>query len=340
MKRHQFEQHARHFRSGRISLNQLTELVFGDAKEVAIVVQAKDGDTVMASIDNEVSVPPLRQRPVDAHKGDFGRVLLVGGSRGMAGAISLSAMAALRTGSGLVTAAVPESIGEIVAGFDPCVMTISCRDSDGHFSTMNSDDLKQQLQTADVIAMGPGMGRDVDRYFIQSLLESTQPLVIDADGLFLIAESHSLLSNRKAPTVLTPHPGEFENLANKKFESRGEMEAAAIEYASEKKCIVVLKGHNTLVTDGARKYHNETGNAGMATGGSGDVLTGVIASLIGQGHAAFDAAVLGVHLHGRAGDFAAEKFGVVSMVASDILDSLAAATKSHSAVSNELRIGF
>ena len=198
MKRHQFEQHARHFRSGRISLNQLTELVFGDAKEVAVVVSsdAVTDDTLVASIDNEVSVPALKSRPVDAHKGDFGRVLMIGGSRGMAGAISLSAMAALRAGSGLVTTAIPESIADVVAGFDPCMMTISCRDSDGHFSSMNSDELKKQLQTADVIAMGPGMGREVDRYFVNALLDVAQPLVIDADGLYLLDQSHTLIANR------------------------------------------------------------------------------------------------------------------------------------------------
>ena len=118
------------------------------------------------------------------------------------------------------------------------------------------------------------------------------------------------------------------------------MESAAIEFAAEKKCVVVLKGHNTLVTDGSRKFHNGTGNPGMATGGSGDVLTGVIASLIGQKFEPFEAAVLGVHLHGRAGDFAAEKFGTASTVATDILNCLAAALKSHVAVGTEMRIGF
>ena len=339
MKRHQFEQHARHFRSGRISLNQLIDFVYGDAKEVAVVDARLDDDVVTASVANEVSVPGLKPRPVDAHKGDFGRVLFVGGSLGMAGAISLSAMAALRSGSGLVTAAIPESIAQVVAGFDPCLMTIPCRDSNGHFSSV-TEDLKTQLEVADVVAVGPGMGREVDRYFLQAVLEVSQPIVIDADGLHLLADSHALFGKREGATVLTPHPGEFSNLTNKDYSSRAEMESEAVKFAKEQNSIIVLKGNRTLVTDGTREYRNVSGNAGMATAGSGDVLTGVIASLVGQGYDAFSAALLGVHVHGRAGDFAAEKCGQTSMVASDVLDCLAAAFKSHIAVGAEMRIGF
>ena len=346
MKRHQFEQHARHFRAGQISLNQLIDFVYGDSKEIAVVdpvPQAPQADdpqeVVMASISNEVPIPPMGLRPIDAHKGDFGNVLLIGGSRSMAGAGSLSAMAALRSGSGLVTAAVPEVIAEVVAGFDPCIMTVPCRDSDGHFSSV-TEDLKKQMKAADVVAVGPGMGREVDRYFMQAVLEVEQPLVIDADGIHSLAESHALIGSRKGATVLTPHPGEFSNLTNKEFENRAEMETAAVAWAAEHKCIVVLKGHQTLVTDGTQQFRNTSGNVGMATAGSGDVLTGVIASLIGQGCDPFNASVLGVYVHGRAGDFAAEQFGQVSVVASDILDSLAAAFKSHVAVGAEMRIGF
>lgn len=343
MKRHQFEQHARHFRAGQISLNQLIDFVYGDGKEIEVVGAVPLADVsqevVAASIANEVSIPAMALRPTDAHKGDFGRVLLIGGSRSMAGAVSLSAMAALRSGSGLVTAAVPEVIAEVVAGFDPCIMTVPCRDSDGHFSSV-TEDLKAQMKVADVVAVGPGMGREVDRYFMQAVLEVEQPLVVDADGIHSLAESHALIGSRKGATVLTPHPGEFSNLTNREYESRSDMEAAAVAYAAEYKCIVVLKGHQTLVTDGSQQFRNTSGNVGMATAGSGDVLTGVIASLIGQGCEPFKASVLGVYVHGRAGDFAAEQFGQVSMVASDILDSLSAAFKSHVAVGAEMRIGF
>ena len=342
MKRHQFEQHARHFRAGRISLNQLIDFVYGNAKEIAVVGAEPVDDILVAAVASEptgVAIPPLKPRPADAHKGDFGRALLIGGSRGMAGAVSLAATAALRSGSGLVTAAIPEAVAETVAGFDPCVMTVSCRDSDGHFSSV-TEDLKSALRAADVIAVGPGMGREVDRYFMQAIMEAEQPLVVDADGIHSLAESHALIGSRKAATVLTPHPGEFSNLTNKEYADRAEMETAAVAWAAEHGCVVVLKGHQTLVTDGSRQFRNSSGNVGMATAGSGDVLTGVIASLIGQGHDPFEASVLGVHVHGRAGDFAAEKLGHVSMVASDILDSLFAAFKSHVAVGAEMRIGF
>lgn len=339
MKRHQFQQHARHFRSGRISLNQLTDLVFGEAKELQPVVENSEPPELVASLANEVAIPQLKPRPVDAHKGNFGRVLVIGGSSGMGGAIALSAMAALRSGSGLVTAAIPESIAETVAGFDPCIMTIPCRDSDGHFSSV-PDALKTHLGEADVVAIGPGMGRKVDRYFLESVLDSKQAVVIDADAIHVLADSHLPIAKREGATILTPHPGEFSNLTNKEYSSRAEMEAAAIEYAKEHRCIVALKGHGTLVTDGEREFRNSSGNVGMATGGSGDVLTGVIASLIGQGYGPFEATILAVHLHGRAGDFAAEELGTVSMVATDILDALAPAFKSQSASGGEMRIGF
>jgi NAD(P)H-hydrate epimerase len=344
MKRHQFQQHARHFRSGRVSLNELTEFVFGDSKEVAAVVSpvssAPDEEVIVASVASDVSIPQLRPRPVDAHKGNFGHVLAIGGSRGMGGAIGLTAMAAIRSGCGLVTAAVPESVAEIVAGYDPCMMTLACRESDGHFSSV-TDALRKMMESSSVIAVGPGMGRNVDRYFLESVLESALPVVMDADAIHLLADAHLSISRRDAATVLTPHPGEFSNLTNREFADRTEMENAATEYAKENECIVVLKGNGTLVTDGAREFRNASGNVGMATGGSGDVLTGVVASLIGQGYEPFDAAVLGVHIHGRAGDFAAEELGQVSMVASDLLDSLSSAFKSQLAVGGaELRIGF
>lgn len=357
MKRHQFEQHARHFRSGRISLNQLIDLVFGDGKELAVLGAAPEPEIVMASVadvgegaeegvkgDGDaggggVFVPALKPRPIDGHKGDFGRVLLIGGSRSMAGAISLSSMAALRSGSGVVVAAVPEEVSQVVAGFDPCVITVPCRDSDGHFSSV-TEGLKKQMQSADVVAVGPGMGREVDRYFMQAILELEQPLVIDADGIHSLAESHALIGSRKGVTVLTPHPGEFSNLTNKQYADRAEMEAAATVYAKENGCVMVLKGRRTLVTDGVRQYRNESGNAGMATAGSGDVLTGVITSLIGQGYDPFNASVLGVYVHGRAGDFAAEQFGEISMVATDVLDSLTSAFKLQDSDGGQIRIGF
>lgn len=340
MNRHQFQQHARHFRSGKISLNQLTDLVFANAKELKPVFEkAKKAKTEKAGLAGEVSVPELKARPADAHKGDFGRVLAIGGSQGMGGAIALTAMAALRSGSGLVTAAVPESVSGIVAGFDPCIMTLPCQESVGRLSSV-SNELKAKLEVADAIAVGPGLGHEVDRDFLVAILQVPQTVVVDADAIHLLASANLAIGERKGATILTPHPGEFSSLTSAKYQTRDEMQQAAKQYAQSNGCVVVLKGQGTFVTDGQRDFVNRSGNVGLATAGSGDVLTGVIASLVGQSHAPFDAAVLGVHLHGRAGDFAAERLGDISMVATDVLDSLAQAFKSQIASAAESRIGF
>lgn len=345
MKRHQFEQHARHFRSGTISLNQLIDMVYGSGKEIAVIPPSEAPVAVQVAGES-YPFPKLKRRPTDAHKGDFGSILLVGGCRGMAGAISLAAMAAMRSGSGRVTVAVPESIADVVAGFDPCYMTLPCPDSSGHFSIGVRNEISETMENNDVVAIGPGMGREVDRLVLEALLETDKPLVIDADGLFLIGKHSMRIEDRKAPTILTPHEGEFSALVGGTFTSRTETEAAAIEFAKNKSVTMVLKGHGTLVTDGTQTYRNQTGNPGMATGGSGDVLTGVIASLLGQGYGPMDAAVLGVCLHGKAGDLAAESLGVASMVATDILDALADAFKpdefkgSPTTPLGEFRIGF
>ena len=329
MNRHEFQQQVRHFRAGKISLDQLTDRVFAGANQLGSApVFTEAMEAVVATLADQGELPALKLRPVDAHKGSFGRVLLIGGSRGMGGAIALSAMAALRSGSGLVTAAIPESVADTVASFDPCIMTLPCRDNGGQFSSLPSI-LKQQLPLSDVIAIGPGMGRGVDRYFLESVLGVDKPVVIDADAIHVLADAHLAISKRSAPTILTPHPGEFSNLTNQEYADRAATEQAADLFAKENACVMVLKGHRTLVTDGTTNYRNESGNVGMASAGSGDVLTGVIASLVGQGYSAFEAATLGVYLHGRAGDFAAEELGAVSMVASDILDSLSDAFQAH-----------
>lgn len=346
MKRHQFEQHARHFRSGRISLNQLVEMVFADSKEIAVVQGVVDAvvDTAPEPANNiqpNMLVPPLRPRPRDAHKGDCGRILFVGGSESMPGAISLAATSAGRSGSGLVTVATPKCIASVVAGFDPCYMTLACPDSGGHFSLGTKNEIADAIEACDVLAVGPGMGRNVDRLLIEALVQTSKPLVIDADGLFLVGHHAMPIKERTSPTILTPHEGEFSRLVGESFNSRSDIEAAAIEFAKDKSVTMVLKGPGTLVTDGKRTFRNQTGNPGMATGGSGDVLTGIIASLLGQGYQALDAATLGVYLHGVAGDMAADSLGEASVTATDIIDSLPEAFKSHvSALDDEFRIGF
>jgi NAD(P)H-hydrate epimerase len=258
---------------------------------------------------------------------------MIGGSRGMSGAIALSGIAALRSGSGLLKIATPESIQQSVASFSPCLMTVGIESKKGRFCASAIDQLLEAAEWADVVAIGPGMGRHKS---LESLVEHLyselpQPLVVDADALNLLADSDAALAEHKGLRVLTPHQGEFQRLQECKVTDRETLANLAVEMAFEAQVTVVLKGHRTLVTDGNERFLNKTGNPGMATGGSGDVLTGIIASLVGQGLEPFEASRLGVHLHGAAGDIAAEAVGQTSLIATDLIESLPEAFKQYGA---------
>ena len=294
----------------------------------------------MAKSPQRVTKPArLPPRPVDAHKGDFGRVLVVGGSRGMIGAAALAANAALRGGAGLVTLAVPRTIQLTVAGLCPCATSVplAC-DQDGQLAPRALRQLTKAIGSADVIAMGPGMGIGAaGQNFVQAALEQEEkPLVLDADGLNNLCNISDWSSLRRCPIVLTPHAGEFARLtAPGAADIQADREKAAVDAAkrwagaanTDCELVCVLKGAGTVVTDGERVYVNSTGNAGLATGGSGDVLTGLIAALVGQAMSPFDAACLAVHAHGLAGDLGAAQLGQISLTASDVLDFLAPALK-------------
>ncbi len=267
-----------------------------------------------------MTLPQLPPRSPDSHKGDFGRVLLIGGSRGMAGAIGLAGMAALRSGAGLVTLAVPREIQAVVAGYEPSYMTWGlAHDEAGRIAGAAHEALLPLVERADAVALGPGLGRsgELDALVRDLFDTSMLPLVLDADGLNAVAERP--LSVPSGPRVLTPHPGEFRRLCPECGRERAEMEEAAIAWAQQHQVVLVLKGHNSLITDGQRSEHNATGNPGMATGGSGDVLTGIIAALLGQGLPAWEAARLGSHLHGLAGDLGVAELGQVALIASDLV---------------------
>ncbi|MCD4699819.1 MAG: NAD(P)H-hydrate dehydratase [Phycisphaerae bacterium] len=277
-------------------------------------------------------VTRLSPRQVDANKGDFGRVLVVGGSRGMIGAPALATNAALRGGAGLVTAAVPETIQLAVASLCPCATSIPLKcDRKGDLSPQAARQMLAAADASDVLAVGPGMGISggADQ-LVRASLGQDKPVVLDADGLGNLARIDGWASLRRYPLVLTPHPGEMARLTDKSVEQiqsgrEGSAVAAAEQWSATVEnvpLVVVLKGAGTVVTDGLRVFVNETGNPGMATGGTGDVLTGLIASLIGQGLDLFEASCLGVHIHGLAGDLAAEKLGQTSLIASDLLDFL------------------
>jgi NAD(P)H-hydrate epimerase len=282
-------------------------------------------------------LPVLPPRRADAHKGDFGSALIVGGSRGMAGAAALAGMSALRGGAGLVRLAVPDPCLETVAGFEPSYMTVPLpADADGHIGTGAFERIAALADQATVIAMGPGLGRshDLDRIVCRLYCEIAKPMVFDADALNALATRPDVLSDPGGPRVLTPHPGEFARLIGKKLEDEARNDAAVdlaarSGLAAQCEVVVVLKGHRTLVTDGARRSINTTGNPGMATGGSGDVLTGLTASLICQHLDYYDAARLAVHLHGLAGDLAAEEVGEASLIATDLVRFLPKAFQGH-----------
>lgn len=267
-------------------------------------------------------IPRLPKRAVEAHKGMVGRVLVIGGSlgeRGMLGAPSLTANAALRSGTGLVQILTPSVAQGHVGVLAPCATTRA-------LPVQNPDLAALAVEFgADVVAIGPGMAETVHVEAIVALLDQfSGGIVVDADALNALATVGEWRARWPHNVVVTPHPGEMARL----LAGRGmdievaQREAAATAYARESGVIVVLKGFGTVVTDGDRVYVNQTGNAGMATAGAGDVLTGVIAALIGQGMKAFDAAVLGVYVHGLAGDGAAEQLGRTSLMATDLLDYL------------------
>jgi NAD(P)H-hydrate epimerase len=278
------------------------------------------------------AIPPLRPRTADSHKGTYGHVLVVAGSRGMAGAAALTGLAALRSGAGLVRVACPLEVQPTVAGFDPSFMTwplpqTSSGAVDGSASWY---ELLPLTHDANVIAAGPGLGRSkgVHDLVCELLRHTTKPLVLDADALNTFAPLKSCggaLKTHPAAIIATPHPGEAARLlglstADVQRDRIGS--ALAIRAHMPVGSVVILKGHETVVTDGESLYVNTSGNPGMATGGCGDVLTGVVSAFLAQGYSPIDAAVLSTYVHGLAGDMARDDSGLTGMIASDIVDSL------------------
>lgn len=285
------------------------------------------------------TLPPRRP---DSHKGDYGRVLVLAGSRGMAGAAGLTGMAALRSGAGLVTVATPASVQATVASYSPCYTTVPLvEDDDGVADLANIVDLAGARDQFDAWAIGPGLGRSegVAELVAQLYREVRRPMVVDADGLNALAAARA--RNPRAldaagPRVLTPHPGESARLfgasAGHSATDRAQHVAQLCKLDCNSRTVVLLKGHETVIGDGQRYVVNRTGNPGMATGGTGDCLTGVVAALLAQGLDAWDAARLAAHVHGLAGDLAAAKLGQTSLVASDLVDFLPQAFRAASGV--------
>lgn len=285
----------------------------------------------MQLTSNQQHLPQLPPRRPDAHKGDFGLALVVGGSRGMSGAVAMAGMAALRGGAGLVRLAVPDRCLETVAAFEPSYMTLPLPDDTaGRIDAAARPLLVDAAGAATAVALGPGLGRSDGLTELVAWLYThlEQTMVVDADALNALAAAPDTLGRPGGPRILTPHPGEFARLTGGDRVPLEARQAAAVEFARQHRITLVLKGHRTCITDGHSAFFNTTGNPGMATGGSGDVLTGLITALVCQGLAPLDAARLGVHLHGRAGDLGVAELGAVSLVASDLVRFLPSAMRS------------
>ncbi len=280
------------------------------------------------------NLPKLARRRTDAHKGDFGHVFLLAGSRGMVGAGCLAAWGALRGGAGLVTVGCPESTYSIFAGKLTEAMCMPLPETaSGGLARKGLDQIIEFAYKCKVVALGPGLGGDPETAELVRELASRldHVLILDADALGAFAGCAERFSERKGPTLITPHPGEMGRLIGKSAaqvqESR---ESSAVDFAKRFEVFaVLLKGAGTIITDGTQLFENTTGNPGMATGGSGDVLTGVVSALVAQRLDHFDAGCLGAYVHGLAGDMAARKYGQISMTAGDIISCLPAAFESY-----------
>lgn len=269
----------------------------------------------------------LPRRDPAGHKGDFGKLLCVCGSVGYTGAPVFASRAAVRTGAGLVFLAVPEQAWPVVAVKSEEAMPFPLPETaEGRLSLLAEEPIRQRAASCDAVLIGCGLGRDRQTdALVRKLLDIDRPLVLDADGLNALDGCPEQLQRRTAPTVLTPHEGEFLRLGGDL--SRGR-EAAAAAFSRKYGVYLVLKGHRTLVADPEGWLAvNETGNSGMAKGGSGDVLAGMIVSLLSQGCGTFDACCAAVWLHGRAGDRAAADKGERGMTPTDLLEQIPYAMK-------------
>ena len=272
-------------------------------------------------LNHELVLSLLPDRNPWGHKGNFGKLLLLCGSRGYTGAAFFAAMGALRSGAGLVFLGVPESIYgiEAVKLNEPVIFPLP--DAGGRLSVDAVPEILTRFPQMDAVLVGPGLGQSEGTLaVVRAVLEKAEcPVVVDADGINVLSAHRDLLRGRKLPTILTPHDGEFARLGGVIGEDRM---AAAAALAEELGCVVLLKGHETCITDGTNRYLNPTANPGMAVGGSGDVLAGVITALLGVGLPPLEAAACGAWLHGAAGDRCAAELGQYGMLPTDMLSAL------------------
>ncbi|GMU91525.1 MAG: hypothetical protein AMXMBFR4_05830 [Candidatus Hydrogenedentota bacterium] len=269
----------------------------------------------------------LPRRPADGHKGTFGHVLIVAGSRGFSGAAKLAAESAGRSGAGLVTVAVPQGIAvAVAASLFESMWTVLPTTRGDSLSLVALPLLMTAAEGKQAVVLGPGLSThdETRRLVLEFVPQCPRPLLIDADGLNNLSGDPGVLARCTAPVVLTPHPGEMARLTGGAVSDiQRDRQGAATRFAKRHRCVVVLKGHRTVIADaqGACSV-NPTGNSGLATGGSGDVLSGLIGGLLAQGMGPYDAACLGVYLHGLAGDIAAREKTGRGMIARDVIEAI------------------
>lgn len=276
-------------------------------------------NTKQLSHDRVLSILPDRTK--DAHKGDFGKILLLCGSKGYTGAAYLAAMGALRSGAGLVFLGVPESIYAIEAVKLNEAIVFPLPDEAGKLSTAAIPEILECLPKMDAVLIGPGLGQSEGTFaVVKAVLTSAAcPVILDADGINVIAAHKDIVRGRTNPTILTPHAGEFSRLGGSMDVDR---QLAAEAMARELGSILLLKGHRTVISDGSTTYINPNGNPGMAVGGSGDVLAGIITAFVGQGVDPLQAAACGAWVHGAAGDICAAEIGQYGMLPTDMVHVL------------------
>jgi len=303
------------------------DLTMSHSDTVAVAVVAGE-ETAMGGANGE-HIKEYRallpKRNPFMNKGDCGRVLVIAGSKGMTGAATLSALAALRSGAGLVTVGTPDSEQPILAIKLTEAMTLPLPSKQGMLAPEAGEIIIEKMQTNDVCVLGPGLGNAPELWqTVRMVLEQKKPLVLDADGLNAISRHIDVLHAAKSQVVLTPHPGEMARLTGLSVEEiQQNREEVAAAFAKKWGITLLLKGKDTVIASPRGEVHiNPTGNHGMASGGMGDVLSGVIGALLGQGLDGYQAAVLGAFLHGLSGDIAAAELGEFGMIAGDVLERL------------------
>ena len=274
----------------------------------------------------------LKKRPKDSHKGDFGHIFILAGSRGLTGAAALCSNAALRSGAGLVTLGIPVSLNSIMSRKLTEVMTLSLAETKEQTLSLKAEqEILKKANSSDAIVIGPGLSRNAEtgKLIRNLVVKIEKPMVLDADALNAVSEKTEILGKIKTKYIITPHPGEMARLTNKSLNYiKNNRLIVAKKFSHDYNAVVVLKGAGTIVAESGGKYYvNTTGNPGMATAGSGDVLAGIIAGFLGQGLNEFDAARSGVYMHGLAGDIAAEDKGEAGLIAGDILENIPYAIK-------------